>query len=307
MRAIGRLDSEQQARTFSDCLHVRKIENEVDDGGDGGWIVWVHSEDEIEEARDLLERFTENPDEPDFAAASRQARKLAVTERKKAARSRTRHVDVRTTWGRPAFTRPGILTTALIAISVAVSVLTKLGTDGDILRHLSMTGYDVADGYIRWMKGLPEIREGQVWRLFTPMFIHYGIMHILFNMLWLKDLGGVIESREGPLRLGLLVFVIAALSNAGQYLATGPSFGGMSGVVFGLLGYVWMRGKFDPRSGYHVEKWIVVMMTVWFFLGFFGLIGNIANVAHGVGFGLGIAWGFLAARRRSAPPGGSFT
>jgi len=299
MRIIGRLDSEHLARTFSDILLVKGIENEVDDGRDGTWLVWVHSEDEIDAAGTLLARFAANPDDPEFTGAARQARKIAGQERKKAARSRTRHVDLRTTWGRPALNRPGILTMALIGASVAVSVLTRLGTDGEILRYLSMTGYEAAGGFIRWKKGLPEIMEGQVWRLFTPMFIHYGIMHILFNMLWLKDLGGVIEAREGTLRLGLLVFVIAAISNAGQYLATGPSFGGMSGVVFGLLGYIWIRGRFDPRSGYHLERWIVVMMTVWFFLGLTGMIGNIANAAHGVGFGLGIAWGFLSSLRTS--------
>ena len=187
----------------------------------------------------------------------------------------------------------------LIAVSVVVAVLTRLGTDSETIKHLAITEFHIEGGLIRWFKGLSEIKEGQVWRLFTPMFVHYGILHILFNMLWLKDLGGAIESREGTLKLALLVLFIAALSNVGQYLATGPAFGGMSGVVFGLLGYIWIRGRFDPRSGYHLERWIVMMMTIWFLLGVSGLIGNIANWAHGVGFALGIAWGFLPSRRSS--------
>ncbi len=92
-----------------------------------------------------------------------------------------------------------------------------------------------------------------------------------------------------------LVLGIAATSNIGQYLVSGPTFGGMSGVVFGLLGYIWMQGKFDPASGLELHPQTVMLMIGWFFLGLTGMIGNIANTAHGVGAVVGIAWGFLAA------------
>ena len=148
---------------------------------------------------------------------------------------------------------------------------------------------------VTYLKNLAEVRHGQVWRLLTPIFIHMNVLHILFNMLWLRDLGSMIEGRQGSLRLLLLVVVIAAVSNVGQFYGGGPHFGGMSGVVYGLLGYVWMRGKYDAGSGLFLHPTTVTMMLIWFFLCLLRFIPNVANWAHGLGLVLGIAWGYLSA------------
>jgi membrane associated rhomboid family serine protease len=142
--------------------------------------------------------------------------------------------------------------------------------------------------------GLAEVRSGQIWRLLTPIFLHFGVLHVLFNMMWLADLGSMIEARQSSLRLGLLVLVIGCGSNFGQYLVGGPIFGGMSGVVYGLLGYIWMRGKFDPASGLFLHQSTVLMMMIWFVVCFTGLVGHVANAAHAVGLGMGVAWGYLS-------------
>ncbi|MEO6182356.1 MAG: rhomboid family intramembrane serine protease, partial [Verrucomicrobiota bacterium] len=173
---------------------------------------------------------------------------------------------------------------------------------------LFITKWEISGGYIQWEKGLQEIRSGQVWRIFTPMFIHFGIMHIVFNMLWLRDLGSMIEAREGSWRLLLLVLLTAAGSNLAQYLISIPSlptmsggrpnFGGMSGVVYGLLGYMWMRGKLDPASGLFLHKSTVTMMLIWLVVCFTGLLGPIANLAHLFGLLIGMGAGFFFTRFR---------
>jgi GlpG protein len=102
-----------------------------------------------------------------------------------------------------------------------------------------------------------------------------------------------------------LTLVLAVCSNLAQYylgefyLGRGgsPSFGGMSGVIYGLLGYVWIRGKRDPGSGLYLHPTTVTMMIVWFFACFTGVFGSVANSAHAAGFGLGIAWGYLSSMR----------
>ena len=107
----------------------------------------------------------------------------------------------------------------------------------------------------------------------------------------------MIESRQSSWHLLGLVLVISGASNLGQYLWTHyPVFGGMSGVVYGLLGYVWIRGKFDPGSGLFLHRETVIMMIFWLFLCFTGALGPIANAAHVVGLVVGMAWGFISAR-----------
>ena len=93
-----------------------------------------------------------------------------------------------------------------------------------------------------------------------------NLLHLLFNMLWLKDLGSMIEARKGTSRCSSWSLVIGVGSNLGQDLVGGPDFGGMSGVIYGLFGYIWMRGKFDPASGLRLHPTNVVMMVGWFFL-----------------------------------------
>jgi GlpG protein len=128
------------------------------------------------------------------------------------------------------------------------------------------------------------------------VFIHFGVAHLLFNMLWLFQLGSMIEGRQGHIRFALLVLGLAAGSNIAQYAYAGPSFGGMSGVVYGLFGYIWLRGRFDPASGLFMDRQNVILMVVWFVACFTGLVGPVANGAHAAGVILGAACGYLSAQ-----------
>lgn len=182
-----------------------------------------------------------------------------------------------------------MLTVSLIAISVMITLFSNFGNDRSVTPMFLISNYAGA--------GLPELRAGQWWRLVSPIFVHFSVLHILFNMLWLWDLGGAIEREYGSVKLGVFTFSIGALSNLAQYLATGPGFGGMSGVVFALLGYIWMQGRYNPSSRLALQRNIVIMMVVWYVLCWTGLLGQIANIAHTAGLVLGTAWGFADAKR----------
>ena len=177
------------------------------------------------------------------------------------------------------------LTVALIAVSVIASLPLLLGNDVLVLPLLIASPGTPA---------FAEILSGEVWRLVTPMFLHFGLLHIAFNMMWLWDLGGAIETLRGRVFLGLFVLVTGVAANVAQYMIAGsPLFGGMSGVVYALLGFVWMQGRFNPRFGIALNKATVVMMLVWYVLCWTGLLGPIANWAHTAGLVLGVAWGAI--------------
>jgi GlpG protein len=107
----------------------------------------------------------------------------------------------------------------------------------------------------------------------------------------------MIEGRQSWRMLAVLVLVIAVGSNLAQFFYAGPVFGGMSGVVYGLLGYIWMRGKFDPGSGLYLHPTTVTMMIIWFLACFTPFIPHVANGTHAAGLVIGLAWGYLSSLR----------
>ncbi len=286
MRSIGSLQDEQQARLFGEYLYVKGIDNDVEAASNGTWEVWVHDEDQLDQATELLVRFQEKPDEKEVQAVASEAdkkRRLEEEEQKKAATLYKTRDDLFTTYVGGGM---GTVTMILIAVSVLVAIVSGLGSNIRPVRFLFLE--------------LPRVMDGQIWRIFTPIFLHFGLMHILFNMLWLKDLGGMVERYLGSRFLIAFVLVVAGLSNIAQVLHTGPMFGGMSGVVYGLLGFVWMKGKFDPFSKVYLHSTTVWMMGIWYFLCLFGLMGNIANTVHTVGLVAGIVWGFSHAKLKAS-------
>jgi len=295
MRMVGHVKTEAQAQVLSAHLSVEGIENREEPEPGGSWAVWVHSEDQLEHATTLLREFSENPGDPRYGQAVQRAQDKRRTEEQAAKAAERRYFGRGKLFPERVY-GIGLLTAALIAVSVLVTLISAFGDAAGSRGWLSITRYRHEDGLIHWRPGLSEIQRGEIWRLFTPAFLHFGILHLLFNMLWLKDLGSRIEHLQGRGRLVALVLVIAALSNLAQYGVGGPSFGGMSGVVYGLLGYVWLRGRLDPGSGLHVDRQTMLLMVIWFLLCLFHIIPDVANAAHGAGFAVGLLWGGMSAK-----------
>jgi GlpG protein len=291
LRQIGTLPKGHDVKVLEDHLLGLGMTTRFDDRPEG-WVVWVYNEDHFAKAQQELEAFRDNPGDPRYQAASEEA--VRVRQKQKLAEKQFRKnvVDMSQRWGRvPWRRRP--LTLALLSACIAVYLSTQSPSlSGPLERGMYLLTYHHdPQGFEHW-DGLEAVRRGEVWRLITPIFLHFGPIHLLGNMMWLYYLGTVIEVRRGSLWLAVLVFGSAIVSNLGQYVLEGPSrFGGMSGVVYALFGYVWMKTLYHPLEGMFVDSRNVSLMLLWFVLCTTGAVGPIANGAHGVGLVVGIVLG----------------
>ena len=192
----------------------------------------------------------------------------------------TRHAGQDTTIPMRAVLVNAPVTLALILLSIG-GFLMYLYTPMNWLNALSFSSSQVSDN-----QGLFQAIDGQYWRLITPAFLHFGWLHIVFNCLWLWDLGRRVEQVMGHLNMFMLFLVIAVVSNTSQFeFGGGGLFGGMSGVVYGLLGFSWIAPQLQPAWPIQPPKAIMIFMVGWLVVCMSGMVevlgfGAIANAAH---------------------------
>nr|WP_318383388.1 rhomboid family intramembrane serine protease GlpG [uncultured Enterobacter sp.] len=230
--------------------------------------VWLADEGQADRVRAELARFNENPNDPRYHAASWQ----------------TGHINSGLHYHRYPFLaklreRAGPFTLLLVALCVLVYVAMIVLGDQAVMVLLAWP-YDAS---LRF----------DVWRYFTHALMHFSLMHILFNLLWWWYLGGAVEKRLGSGKLIVITVISALLSGFIQHKFSGPWFGGLSGVVYALMGYVWLRGERDPQSGIYLPRGLIAFSLVWLIAGWFDLFGmSIANGAHVTGLIVGLAMAF---------------
>lgn len=250
----------------------------------GEQVFWVPDESMASELRRLYESYPEGA-EVDAAAVARP----------------------RETGGLGQNLRSARLTVAVLLATLLVAGITLLGDNFSTIRWFSFSDFRIAGEYIHFTPLAESLAAGQWWRLITPMLVHFGVLHLAMNALWFWELGRRIEIRQGAFTLLGLTLLFALASNVAQYLASGPSlFGGLSGVLYGLLGHCWLFQKLAPTPAFQLPRGVVAMMLIWLLVCLSGLIsllgfGSIANAAHigglAVGCITGIAGGLLARRR----------
>lgn len=187
------------------------------------------------------------------------------------------------------------MTLALGVVSLLVSLLIGFGEQNDWMAYFTFTDFRVDGRTLRYDSLAGMLASGQWWRLVTPIFMHFSLLHILFNLLWVWIVGQRVELLQGRWALLGLVLVSGVASNLAQFWVSGPMFGGLSGVVFGLLGYTWLWDRLEPHYRFGLPPALLGFMVLWLVLGFTGMLegmgmGAIANTAHLVGMLAGFAY-----------------
>jgi GlpG protein len=297
LRQLGTLPDESQARSLADHLLALGITTRLD-SGQAGWTLWIHNEDRLAQARQELDAFRANPGDPRYQHAVHAARAVLREQAELERRFQKNNRSMSGQWDRLNLRRRP-LTIALVAICVVVYLVMESSDEGRVwvLQHLPFTSLVAVLRGGPPSDGLDPLRHGEYWRLITPIFIHFGIIHLLFDVWALLTFGTIIEYLRGWKTLAGLVLLSALASNAGEYAfemnfhGQPHLFGGISGVVFALFGYMWMKGRYEPEHGMILHPRSVQMMLFWLVLCMTGAMGNIANGAHVVGLIVGILYG----------------
>ena len=275
MRLLGKFDNALHAGRFTDFLLTQHITAKVESDGDQ-FAVWVRDEQSIDLARDFYNGFLQAPDDPKYLDAATTARGMRRDEEQRQRDIEKKTIDVRKRWAQPTLSQCRV-TLFLMVTAVAVTVLSDFGKN-EIFLKLALTG-----------GALETLLSGQVWRLVTPIFLHMGWLHLLFNLYWTYQFGLLLETRLGSRMMILLVLIIAIASNLGQFYVSGPFFGGLSGVNYGFFGYLWIKSRLEPGAGWNMPESLVIFFLLWLVLCAVGLFGPVANTAHFVGLLAGIA------------------
>lgn len=240
--------------------------------------IWLVDESQAERVRGELARFIENPGDPRYLAASWQSGQTnsGLRYRRFPFLATLRERAGPVTW---------IVMLACVLVYIAMSLI----------------GDQTVMVWLAWP--FDPVLKFEVWRYFTHIFMHFSLMHILFNLLWWWYLGGAVEKRLGSGKLIVITLISALLSGYVQQKFSGPWFGGLSGVVYALMGYVWLRGERDPQSGIYLQRGLIIFALLWIVAGWFDWFGmSMANGAHIAGLIVGLAMAFvdtLNARKRT--------
>ncbi len=321
MREMATLTDAHDARVLVDYLLTQKIVAEVRPDN-GQPVVWIHNEDDMDRATAIWNEFRTQPKDDKYVAAQKPAQELRKL-REQAERNYAKlYKDGDHFWGRPHPMRVPV-TMILIVLSVVAFLWVDFGANRPRLLELSFTdkpAFPVADilgpnneliQHLREQhqeRQLAAIKRGEIWRLITPIFLHFSWLHLIFNMYATYTLAGLIESRRGPIWLALFVIITGVASNVMQFflptlfdlhshqgIMIGSNlFGGMSGVDFALFGYLVAKTIYAPEPGLRLPRDSIILMLIWLVICMTGQIGSIANTAHVAGLGVGFLIGVTA-------------
>ncbi|GLT20329.1 rhomboid family intramembrane serine protease GlpG [Vibrio zhanjiangensis] len=273
MIRLTSLNNPRMGQAFIDYMASRHIDIQMMVEGHDQFALWLTDPQHQLEAESELQRFLNNPNDSRYQAASWDMAETRTNQFHYQSPSMVSMLKA----------KAGPLTLSVMLLCVVIFIFQQFGLGQAVFSALH---FPASSG-----------QEWQLWRWVSHALLHFSIVHIAFNLLWWWQLGGDIEQKLGAKKLMQLFFISSALSGAGQYWVEGANFGGLSGVVYALVGYLWMLGYKAPQLGLSIPRPIVGFMLIWLVLGFVQPFMAIANTAHLVGLLSGVMLGVFDAGR----------
>jgi len=230
------LDVEIDLLPLSRNLKQRGIDHQINEES-GKQVVWVRFESHLDYVRTAIEHFQAG----DFAGPEHLSDSSALPDSKLIWRQLYSN-------GKKFFAvfLQAPVTMTLITVCCLVALVSQMGAVTSSVRFLF---YPVIanDGVGSLLASINSVEL--FLRTLGPMFLHFGVLHLVFNMLWLWYFGRQLENHYPSWWFLIVVVFTSFAANATQYLASGfNNFGGMSGVVYGLVAYTWILHSLLPHS-----------------------------------------------------------
>lgn len=151
-----------------------------------------------------------------------------------------------------------------------------------------------------------ELWQGQkLWALLTSVFLHVDVMHLVFNAYWMWRFGRVIENELSPAAYSGLIVLTTWLGSTAELAVSGQTGVGMSGMVYGLFGYMLALRTRKPVYRFVLHPKVVLLMLGWLVLCFAmkkaGTM-NVANMAHLGGLVAGVLAGAASGEWKVSRP-----
>ncbi|RQW61513.1 rhomboid family intramembrane serine protease GlpG [Vibrio viridaestus] len=267
------LNNPRMGQAFIDYMSSRQVTLQMTLDEQGSYVLWLPEDEHLIEVEAELKQFLQQPNHPKYREASWSLNTKSRASFHYSSPSLMSLIKSKAGW----------FTLGIIVIGVAIYLLQIVGFGRVIFDALHFPA--------------SSVQQWQLWRWISHALLHFSVIHIVFNMLWWWQLGGDIEKKLGSSKLIGLFLLSSACSGLAQYWVEGANFGGLSGVVYALVGYLWIIGWKKPQLGLGMQKPILVFMLVWLVLGFVQPFMAIANSAHLAGLVVGILYALVDVRR----------
>ncbi|MBE2898554.1 rhomboid family intramembrane serine protease [Pasteurellaceae bacterium 20609_3] len=221
-----------------------------------------------------VQAFVQNPDDAQFVQASWAQGKMEAAEQLPAVSPQ----------GAIAWLKSAPMTALVTALCIIIYALSFFIGERELFLALHF----------------PEAGQyGEVWRFVSHALVHLSFSHIAFNLTWWLIFASRIEQKCGGGKIIQLFLSCALISGIVQNAFSGAAFFGLSGVVYGVLGYIYTCHRLDPLKRFNLPSGFVYMIVVGIVLGFAGPLygAQVGNAAHIAGLVVGVLSGIIDCKR----------
>jgi len=275
MILLAHIPHPRYAQAFVDYLHTLNIDAQARAGG-GTMDIFLGNAADMERAQQELQTFLAEPEHERYWQAS------WLVEDEVAAQSLSRF-----------YRGPSVLTAVKTTGWATWLIMLACGL---VYLFTNQGASVVAREPLMFFSSVDAMLDSrQIWRWITPALLHFGVFHIVFNLMGWWVFGGLIERTQSHARILGLFLSLALMGNVAQFFWGGNQFGGLSGVVYGLLGYLWVYPQVNPAAPFRLPQGMVVFMWLMMAAGFlpflpFASLAHLGGLLGGCALGAALAW-----------------